>query len=211
MSRDLRGSPRLRRVLGTVLLLHFLAVCAVKIGCGLAGEILWMSHIGLLLTAYGLLSNRPLLLATALVDVLVLHGLWLADFLVWRATGAFPLGVTRYLVTATGWTWLATAHHFYLVPLLLALVRRRAVRAPETLLAAIAMYLLLTVLSRALVPPALNVNFAYGVPTATSVPLVAWGNLQPGAVYLPALNAFVALFMFTPVYLLLRARQPACA
>lgn len=206
---DLRISRTTQRALGAFLLLHFVVVCAVKVFSARAGEIFWMSHIGLLLAAVGLLAGRSLLVAVALVDILVLHGLWLADCLTWCFTGVFPLGITRYLAQANAWTWIATAHHFYLVPLLLAVVRRRAVRTPEALLGAVAVYFALTVLSRALTSPELNVNFSFGVPVAQAVPLIAWGNTLPGAIYLPLLNAFVAFVMLTPAFILLRHRAPA--
>ncbi|HRX84404.1 MAG TPA: hypothetical protein P5572_05230 [Phycisphaerae bacterium] len=203
----LRLRKSTRRTIGGLMLAHFGLVCVVKIAAGIAGEILWMSHIGLLMAAAGLLLDRPLLVATALIDVLVLHGLWLADCLGWALGGDFPLGITTYLRTAGWTTWAATAHHFYLVPLLLVLVRPRAVRTPDALLAATAVYLGLTVISRACVSPALNVNFAFGVNFGPQVPLLAWGNRQPGSVYLPLLNAFVAFVMFTPAFIVLRDRS----
>jgi len=206
----LRLSTPTRRALGGLMLAHFGLIVAVKIATGVAGEILWMSHIGLLLAAVGLLLDSPLLVATALIDVLVLHGLWLTDCIAWMLTGVFPLGITTYLRTAGAATWAATAHHFYLVPLLLGIVRPRAVRTPDTLLAAIAVYLLLTVISRACVQPALNVNFAFGVNFGPQVPLLEWGNRQPGTIYLPLLNAFVAVVMLTPAFIFLRDRsQPS--
>lgn len=203
----LRLSRRTRRRVGALLLAHFALVSLIKISTGVACEILWMSHVGLLLAGLGLVLDKPLLVATALLDVLVLHGLWLVDCFGWAFTGDFPLGITTYLRTADTLGWIATAHHFYLVPLLLLFVRPPAVRTPEALLSAIAVYLLLTVVSRAVLPPARNVNFAFGVSFGPEVPLVTWGNRQTGAIYLPLLNAFVALVMLAPPFILLRDRS----
>ena len=204
---DLRLGRPAQRMLGGLMLGHFAVVCAIKLATGVAGEILWMSHVGLLLAGTGLVLGRPLLVATALIDILMLHGLWLADCATWWTTGVFPLGITRYLGDATWSTWVATAHHFYLAPLLLVIVRRRAVRAPDTYLAALAASLILTAASRAAVRPALNVNYAFGVNITLPVALVEWGNAQPGAVYLLVLNAVIAVFFITPAYLLLRSRE----
>ncbi len=196
------------RYVGWFLLAHFALVCGVKIAAGRAGDIAWMSHVGLLMAALGLLGRSSLLIAAALINVLALHGLWLADCLTWLATGRFPLGITNYLPHADAWTWLSTLHHFYLAPLLLVVTYRTGERRPEALLLAIAVYLALTLFSHAALPVAANINYAFRVPVAHGVWLVDWGNQQPGAIYLPGLNLFVALVMFTPAYLLMRNWRP---
>jgi len=242
------GGPvggRVGRWIGAVLLVHFAAVCAVKVAKGRPEEILWMSHVGLLLAGLGLVGRSALLVCTALLCILLLHALWVFDCVSWWIGGSFPLGITGYLEEADTWVWLGTAHHFYLAPLLvvLVLVRRsmprhslpsrdregavaltrqsplpcgrgseQAVARPTiagpfpaaALPAAVAVYLWLSVLSRALLDPAPNVNYAFGVPGALDFAFFRWANAQPGCIYLPGLNLFVTLVFFLPPFLLLR-------
>jgi hypothetical protein len=187
------------------MILHFVTICAIKFAQGLPGEILWVSHIALLIGGIGLLLSCPLLVAAALLNVLILHGLWLVDCGTWLATGSFPLGITTHLRDADMASWIATAHHFYLVPLLLCVARRRWVRSREALLTAVAVFLFLTALSRAFTDPALNVNFVFGARVGFPVPFFQWGNLQHASLYMVGLNAFVLVFMLMPAYLAARA------
>jgi hypothetical protein len=192
------------RMLGGLLLIHFVIVCAIKTARGVPDEILWMSHIGLLLAGIGFVFHNATLLAAATIAIFVLHALWLGDCVAWLTTGHFPLGITTYLRDADAWVWLATAHHFYLIGLLPWCVTGRALGRPEALLLAVALYLSLTVASRAFTDPGLNVNFAFGARIGRPVPFFDWANRQPGALYLPGLNAFVAVAMFWPVNLVAR-------
>jgi hypothetical protein len=150
------------RMLGGLLLIHFVIVCAIKTARGVPDEILWMSHIGLLLAGIGLVFRNATLLAATTIAIFVLHALWLGDCVAWLVTGHFPLGISTYLRDADAWVWLATAHHFYLIGLLPWCVTGRALGRPEALLLAVALYLSLTVASRAFTDPGLNVNFAFG-------------------------------------------------
>lgn len=194
------GGPH-GRWIGAALLVHFGVVCAVKISSGRGEEILWMSHVGLFLAGLGLASCSVPMVTIALTGVLVLHGLWLLDCLCWWMLGVFPLGATNYLVEADAWDWVATAHHFYLAPLLVVMVRRHRRWPDETLLGATAAYLILTVISRAVTTPAANVNYAFGVLTALDHPLVDLANRLPGPLYLLGLNAFVCALVFGPTAL----------
>jgi len=237
---------RFGRWIGAALLVHFAVVCAVKAAKGCPEEILWMSHVGLLLAGLGLVGRSTLLVCTALLCILLLHGLWVFDCVAWWMGGSFPLSITSYLEEADAWVWLGTAHHFYLAPLLVVLVLvRRSMprhsfpsrdrqgalarprqspvpyeRGPEqavarptiagpfpaaALPAAVAVYLWLSVLSRAFLDPAPNVNYAFGVPGALDFAFFRWANLQPGFIYLPGLNLFVTLVFFLPPFLALRA------
>jgi hypothetical protein len=186
------------RWIGAALLVHFVVVCAVKISSGRGEEILWMSHVGLLMAGLGLVSRSVLMATTALTCVLVLHGLWLLDCLCWWTFGVFPLGATNYLVHADAWDWVATAHHFYLAPLLVVIVLRHRQWPDETLLGATAAYLFLSAISRAVTTPAANINYAFGVLTALDHPLVDLANRLPGSLYMLGLNAFVCALVFGP-------------
>ena len=188
--------------LGAVLLGHFAVVCAIKAATGATGQIVWLSHFGLLIAGVGLIVRSPMLIAVAFVDVLVLHGIWLVDCICGLAGGTHPLGVTSYLNHADIWDWIATAHHFYLAPLLIVLIHRQRSFPVEALPAAVAVYLILTVISRGVLSPADNINYAWGVPVAEYLPLIAWGNQRDGSFYLVGLNAFVFVYMLLPAFLI---------
>ena len=196
--------PLWDRVLGAILLLHFLVVCGIKWGQGGPAEILWMSHIALLLTGLGLCLRSPRLVATALVAVLIPHAIWLFDCGVGMTLGRFPLGICAYLESADWWTWIATLHHFYLVPLLLFLFARVRRVPREAFLAAVALFLYLTVVGRVCLPPMNNVNYAFLLLPGVDLPAVHWFNGLPRGLYLLALNAVMGGLVFLPTALLLK-------
>ena len=115
-----RGGPWI----GALVSLHFAIVCGIKLQKGIGGDVCWMSHLSLAFTGAGLILRSPPLLSAALIGVLVPHSVWLLDCFGWILFGSFPLGVTAYLESADARTWIATAHHFYLIPLLLFVVLR---------------------------------------------------------------------------------------
>ncbi len=191
-------SRRGLRWLGGALLGHFAFVCIVKFSGGKGAELLWISHVGLLLTGLGLILSSRLLWTTALTLVVVPHTLWIVDCVVGLATGDFPLDLTNYVTQAGPLEWLGTAHHFYLLPLLLALFLRDRVWPVEAWPLSIAVFLGLTVVSRGLTPPTDNVNWAFGVCPEWDTPAVSAINRLGGSVHLLLLNAFVAGMILTP-------------
>lgn len=195
------NGPPFMRVVGALLLLHFFVVVAIKVAIGKPSDILWMSHIGLVTAAVGLLIAKPVLVTAAFIELLALHSIWLFDCISWMTQGHFPMGIATYLTDADGWIWTATAHHFFLLPLLMLIVRTQPQRPLEALLFAMATYLVLTVLSRALLSPAENINYAFGVRIAWDHAFWNWANRNSnGPFYLLGLNAFVGLFMFLPAF-----------
>lgn len=196
-----RVGGRTGRWIGAVLLAQFVLVGLIKHHQGVTVEVLWMSHAGLLLGALGFLRGSLILIGTALVGTLLLHSVWLFDCLAWVATGRFPLNVTAYLATAPALSWVATSHHFYLVPLLAVTVIRAGRLPPESLPGAIALYFVLTIAGRALASPALNVNFAYGVLSNIRMSWLDALNLLPGPAYLLILNLGVTALFFLPAFL----------
>ena len=192
------------RWLGLLLLADFAIVCSIKSAYDSGSEIWWMSHVGLLIAGLGFVGRSSMLISTALISIFVLHSLWLVDCLVWLVTDQFVLGVTTYLQDARLGVWVATAHHFYLVPLLLISVldSRRCPRASFP--AAVALFIFLSLISRAFLAPADNVNFAFRVDTSLDWTFLYWINHLPPYTYLFALNAFVSAGFFLPSYIGLR-------
>ncbi|GMU22956.1 MAG: hypothetical protein AMXMBFR13_30400 [Phycisphaerae bacterium] len=195
---------RLHMWIGAALLCHFAGLCTIKLAFGITHEIWWMSHLALLLGGAGLLLRSVPVVATALTAILMPHIIWLVDCVGWLASGEFPLGMTCYLANANIWTWIGTMHHFYLGPLLAWAVLRHGQYPARALANAVIIYLYLVIGCRALLSPAANVNFSYGLPGQFDWPAVHWVNRLPGAVYLLVVTAFMSLAMFLPTALTLR-------
>lgn len=204
MTREPACDTKTRQVLGILFLLHFVAVCLVKLATFAGEEIWWLSHISLLIAGLGLVIGNTSLPAAALIGVFVLHSLWLIDCAVGLVTGTFPIGVASYIQDADAWAWLATAHHFYLLPLLLILQARQLCYPKHALLLSGLVYGLLTVISRLWLPPEANVNYAFVVEVLRAAPHVAWANELPAALFLIVVNAYVCVGFFFPTSVVLQ-------
>lgn len=204
----IRMGGRFGRWIGAAMLAHFVFVLCVIIWRREApGEVLWLSHMSLLLSGLGLVLQSALLVATALTAVGILHGLWLLDSLPGLTLGYFPLGATTYLLTSDVCTVVATAHHFYMAPLLFTIVWRHGAYPKAALPMACLLWLVLTVTSRIAVPPIFNVNFAFCVPMAADHPFIAWINQLDAVSYLLILNVLVSAATFLPLVVLMRLAE----
>lgn len=173
-----------RCVLGIAMLAHFVLLAALKVHIERPGEILWISHVALLLGGIGLVLARPRLVSSALISVAVLHALWLVDALCGVCLGTFPLGLTRYLLDCDLRSLAATSHHLYLAPILAAYMLRDGRPCRHAWLAASAVMTVVTVLSRFALPPELNVNFAHAVMPRSTDSAFVWMNQQSSPVFL---------------------------
>ena len=201
------STKRLRTVeqaLSVLLFAQFILVCAVKVPRGLGVELLWISHVALLLGASGLWLGSERATATALTSIFVVHVVWVGDCIAWLTTGSFPLGVTGYMADADVWTWLAAAHHAFLAPVLIIVLWRRRSFPVVSWLAATALFLVLTVTSRAVSSPAANVNYTYGVFGRIDCAPLNWLNRLPGTPYVLLLNVLVSLICFLSAVVLFR-------
>ena len=180
------------------MLLQFALLCVCKWALGTLKQIWWLSHISLLTTSAGLIGRRPWLVEAALTNVLLLHLLWLADLGTWLLTGDFPFLVTAHMAEASPATWVATAHHFYLTPMLLFLFLVKPRYRLESFLLACCIFLLLTLICCLTLPQPANINCAFFVPIEITLPGVGWLNELPRAYYLTGLNVAVSLFVSVP-------------
>ncbi|HPD28636.1 MAG TPA: hypothetical protein PLL20_01480 [Phycisphaerae bacterium] len=195
---------RFGRWIGAALLLHFAYVVGlINLVRQSPGEVLWLCHISLLLAGLGLVTQSVRLVAIACTAVALPHTFWLIDSLSGLLLGWFPLGATAYILTTDTWTRIATAHHFYLAPLLLVIVWRHGSFSRLALPAASLLFLLLSVTCRVAVSPALNVNYAFFAVPAADHPFVTWVNSLDAIPYLLLINAIVTGVMFAPVALLM--------
>ncbi|MBL8900566.1 MAG: hypothetical protein JNM84_23245 [Planctomycetes bacterium] len=150
--------------LAAALALYYLYVAATWFASDRPEEGLWLSHLSLLLASFGFAMGGATLLGGTLVGIFVFHALWCVDALGWLATGRFPMGVTYYLERATAAQWLATIHHFFLFPLLAAvLLRARAFRWAAWPMACV-LFALAVTLARWITPATANVNGAFAPP-----------------------------------------------
>ena len=166
---------------------------------------MWMSHVALLMAGIGLLSGRRVLTSGALVAVVVPHTVWLIDAAGVLLGRGSPMGITRYLEGAELGVWLGTLHHFYLLPLLLIITLRWRLWHRGALLMAVSVGVLMTFLSRVLLSPESNVNYAYNMLGAVDHPLIRAMNGLPAPLYLLALFVVVCGFMYLPTAILLGA------
>lgn len=195
---------RFGRWIGAALLLHFAYVVGViNLLRQAPGEVLWLCHVSLFLAGLGLVMQSVRLVAIACTAIALPHALWLVDSLSGLLLGWFPLGATAYLLTADTWTRIATAHHFYLAPLLVVIMWRHGSFSRAALPGASALFLLLSVTSRLAVSPALNVNYAFFAVPAADHPFIAWVNSLGAIPYVLVINAFATGALFAPVALLL--------
>lgn len=202
--------PGAQRLIGVALLLHFATIVAIKVSTGQEPELLWISHVALLMAGVGLVVGSWMLWTAALTSVFLVHVLWLFDLSCWIVLGWFPLQACHYLAEGGIATWIATLHHFYLIPVLLILFLRQRQYSLEAPLIASAVFVYLTIVCRAFLPPGSNINFAYEMTSATRNPVTLWLNSLPDAMYLPGLNAVASgLFVLPAALLLWRLSRPA--
>ncbi len=203
LSGDTRIGGGIERWVGVGLLMHFAVVCAIKIARGVGEEILWFSHVALMLAGIGLVRRSALLPAVSLTLVLVLEGLFLLDWVSGLLFQVYPLNATGHLKDENLWGWIATAHHFYLVPLLLVLVTRSGRYPARSLSFALSLAVSLIVVSRLWLPPSINVNYAYGLLLGVNHPVLLWVNGLSEGPYLLAISV-IALILLFPSSVLLR-------
>lgn len=197
-----------QRFIGFVLAAQWVLTCILKFIEGQPVELAWLCHVTLLLAAMGLILNRPLLIHAALIAVLGPHSLWLMDLTGSVILGYSPFGITGYLEGMPWWVWLGTAHHLYLMPILLWIVLRSDDPPRGAIWLASVLYLYLTVFSHAFLPATDNVNYAHGLFGAIDFGLLNNLNRLPGAPYLLLLNVGTTAVFFAPAgWLILKVRR----
>lgn len=195
---------RAHRALGLLCLLHFAFVCALKAERGINEEVFFVCHMTLGLAGAALLLHSTELISSCLTLMLVPSAVWLFDALCGTLFNAFPLGITDYLAHADALTLLGTAHHIYLAPLLfIALDNGRAYLARSTV-PALALFAVLSIVSRLALPPASNVNSAFALLPRLDTPLVRWTDGLGGTSYLLLLNGIAMCGFILPGALALR-------
>lgn len=190
--------------IGALVSLHFAIVCGIKLQQGIRADVCWMSHVSLAFTGAGLILRSRSLLSVALIGVLIPHAIWLLDCFGWVLLGSFPLGITGYLEDADARTWIATAHHFYLIPLLLFVVVRWRVFVPGAFPWVVLLFAVVSVYSRFVLPEARNVNSVFVLLPSVDLALVRRLNALPTVPFLVFLNLWVSLVMLWPTVRLMR-------
>lgn len=194
---------RFTALLGATLLVNFALVAGVCIALGAQEQIWWMSNVALLMGGAGLLLRSPLLTCMALAGVLVPHFIWVVDCTIGFTLGVHPAGVTQYLHDAGPLMWLKTLHHFYLAPILLAVVRSRRVYPAELIPCMLLLFAVLTTASR-LLPAESNVNSAYAFLPLVKSASIEWTNALPPFNYIVVMNAGAFLLFVMPADMIIR-------
>jgi len=183
------------------MLCHFVALMWMKLVQGEPGEIAWISHATLLLAGVAMMLRSSRLCAVAFVNVAGVHSLWIFDAIVGTSTGKFPVGVTNYVATCDVPTFAATLHHAYLAPVLLWwLVARGHLDRSDwwrALVGGIATMTFLCLVSRLLLPSAINANVAHSLFAESTSSAFRWYNKLPWwnylAIHIPVWSAVFIL------------------
>ncbi|MBC8355108.1 MAG: hypothetical protein H8E66_24295 [Planctomycetes bacterium] len=197
------GNLDVLQLVGALLAAQFVFACAVKVLHGVSWQLLWFCHVSLAFAAVGCFTRSKLLKSTALTNVLVLHSLWIIDFVVGYTTGTFPFTFSAYIRDVDIWSWLASLHHLYLLPLLLWSFWRERDYPREAWLVSATLFVLVMLASRSLLSPAQNVNYAYFIPESLQICGISTLNRLPGDLYLLGLHAIANLVAFLPAALAL--------
>ncbi|MEM7625128.1 MAG: hypothetical protein AAF333_05815 [Planctomycetota bacterium] len=184
---------------------HFALQAGLKVQSGTGAEVVWVSHTGLRVAGLGLILRSQTLIAATFIAMWAFQTVWLADLAGLIATGTAPLGMVGYLQDADAWTRIGTSYHGYLLPVLGVVVWRWRVYDRAAWPMAIAFFITLTLLSRLLLDPVANVNSAFHLHFGeTPLQGFGWVNDLPPPLYLPTLNALVAVFLQWPAAIVLR-------
>lgn len=186
------------RVVGGLLLAQWSGVVCIKAAQGRAVELLWLSHVALLLTGVAFLTRSDRLLRVVFCAIAVPHAFWLADAAGVLLVGVSPMGVTQYLTAATPADWLATAHHFVMLPLLVAALWRRPGGRSGVLAEAWGVCVAVTLAARFLGGPASNVNYSYALLAGIDHPLLRALNAAHPSAYLLCLMGVLLVGVALP-------------
>jgi len=178
---------RFFRFAGGLLVVNFLWVVVSRVWEGKAEELAWLSHVGTLAGGVGLLLRSDYLVSLALVSLFLFHGIWIVDGTAWLLTGTFPLGAVYYLAEHNWFQFLATIHHFYVLPLLLAWLFWRRRLHPQAWVGASALFAVLVLFSAFFLPTGPNVNSAHAVWPGVDRTFFGHANRLPKVIYVPAL------------------------
>ena len=192
-----RDATRCQRVIGWVVLAHWLTVVTIKCMQGRAGEVVWLSHLALALTGLSLVIGRAGLARAVMIAVAVPHLVWLADALGLLVGGRSPTLITSYLSAATAADWVATAHHFYLLPLLWWRVGRGGRLAWRDALGAWLLIASAVAAGRWVAGPGDNINYAYYV-GCSNVSWLEALHAMPATAYTAGLLVLAALVVVLP-------------
>ncbi len=192
-----RDAARWQCAIGWAVLAHWLAVVTIKCMQGRAGEIVWLSHLALALTGLSLVIRWAGLARAVMIAIAVPHLIWLADALGLLVGGRSPMLITSYLSAATAADWVATAHHFYLLPLLWCRVGRGGRLAWREALGAWLLIASAVAAGRWAAGPGDNINYGYRVGNANVSRLEAL-HTMPAPAYTAGLLTLAALVVVLP-------------
>ncbi|MEM7229159.1 MAG: hypothetical protein AAF432_10130 [Planctomycetota bacterium] len=194
--------------LTAIAVLHVINLLTHKIATDTTEEMLWLSNVGLMLAVAGLFIRSSLFIGTSLTMIGVAHAIWMFDAACGYTVGLHPLGSTTYLRTADPWHWLATSHHFVLLPGLIFIIVRQRFFERRSFLAACAVFALISVSSRLLLPASVNVNYSHKIFPDVTLATLAEINALPVPLFLLFLNAWVIATLFLPTTIIVRGRVP---
>lgn len=162
-------------IIGLFLIFHYILLIIDRYQHDMLYNLVWISHLTLLLAAIAFLTRNNLLLSGALVSVMVVHGIWIFDFIYMVVTGLSPIDYTAYVLELPTYRKILTVHHIYLIPLLLfTLLKQKRVDLRGWYVAAL-LFAFATLSSVLFVDPSYNLNCAH---TTCPALLIAFPSLS---------------------------------
>ncbi len=188
--------PLWLKIAYTIVAAITLAVYFVKYG---PKNYLWFSDIALILTGVALWLESPLLAGMMAVGVLLFETVWNVSFFGGLLTGKTIGGVAGYMFDHDKPRYLRALSLFHVfLPVLLVWLVWRLGYHPDAWVAQTALAWIVLPLTYALSNPEDNINWVYG-------PLGKPQTRVPPLVYLALLMLVLALLVYLPTHLLLRA------
>ncbi|HEX7897013.1 MAG TPA: hypothetical protein VF950_04600 [Planctomycetota bacterium] len=160
---------------------------------------LWFCNLGNLMLVAGIWLESALLVSMVGLSVLVVDTLWTVDVLGRLLLSRHLIGGTGYMWDAEIPLWIRLISLFHVVnPVLLVFLLRRLGYDRRALPAQTLLCWIVLPVCYFLTPPALNLNWAFGLFGRTQ----SW---MPGGLYLLATMAGYVALLYAPTHLLLRA------
>ncbi|MCK4521703.1 MAG: hypothetical protein KAU20_03950 [Nanoarchaeota archaeon] len=173
--------------IGILLLIHWILLVIDRIIYNILPNLFWVSHLALIAAAVGFILRSNFLLSVSLILVLLIHGLWIYDYITLLITGNPPLNFVPYMVKLSIYRKILTTHHIYLIPLLFISLWKQKKISKYGWLFASALFAFSTFFSYFFLPRDYNINCAHFI-----CPIIV--DMLPFLGFLTSLHPIAYLF-----------------
>lgn len=184
--------------IGIFVLVHWFLLVYDRIINNIPLNLFWISHFVLLIAAIGFILRNNFILTGSLILILIMHGLWILDFVFLLVLGNSPSSYTQYVYRLTPFRKLLTFHHIYLIPLIIwALWKQKKISKHGWVFASI-FFAIFSLMSFLFIRREYNINCAHFLckPLEIVFPFLSIINNFHPILYLVLLNVFMTFFIF---------------